>query len=109
MPSSTVSGAQAATLGTTHTIVTTTTAGTFVLVVDTSALVVGETLTLEVSARCRAGDTLRVAYSALFQHTQGAPLKISPPVVSLHELVATLKQEGGTGRTFPWNLVRLDA
>jgi len=107
------SGSQAATLATDHTLVTQ--AGpaggaSYVLVVDKSALQSGERLRLRVQTRARAADTTRDAYSPGDFSMDGPGVVISPvvPVEAGNELVAILRQEGGTGRTFPWALKRID-
>ena len=102
------SGAQIATLATEHTLATIITGGTYVLSVDLGALANGETLTLRVKSKVRAADTSRTVYESSFQHAQGAPNKYSPAIPVIAEGVFTLMQSGGTGRTFPWNILQLD-
>lgn len=101
------SGAQAATLGVEHTLATITSAGVFALVVDLGTLADGETCTIRLKTRARSGDTTRLFDEAEFRNAQARPIKISYPVPSMHEVIATLRQDGGTGRTFPWNLIGL--
>ena len=108
MAASVASGTQTATVGTEHTLHTSTLAKTFVLIVDTDNLANGDTLELRVKTKVLSTSTSRLAYAASFSHAQAAPVKLSIPVVSLHELVVTLKQTAGTGRSFDWNLVTLD-
>ena len=105
---SSTSGSQTATLDTEHTLATITTAGTYVLTVDTAALVNGETLTLKIKTKIRSGDTSRLVYEGVFKHGQGAPNKVSPAIPVIVDGVFTLTQSGGTGRAFPWNILRLD-
>jgi hypothetical protein len=107
------SGAQTATLATDHTLVTQagpTGGAVYVLAVDANALVAGETLTLTLSTRARSGDTTRRAWSVPISGPVADPLLLSPvvPVEAGNELVAILRQEGGTGRSFPWTLKRID-
>lgn len=116
MPASiAASGSQTATLATNHTLVTQAGpagGGIYQLRVDAAALVNGETLSLTVSTRARSVDVTRQVYpSAVFAHAQADPIKDSPAIAvpSGCELVAVLRQEGGTGRAFPWALYRLDA
>jgi hypothetical protein len=106
--SSHASGSQAATLDTDHTLATIAAAGTYVLKVDAGALQNGEALILAVWGTARTGDTLRLMYEAAYLHEQGDALKVSLPIPTAGEDVAfVLRQEGGTGRTFPWNIIRL--
>ena len=86
---------------------TVTTAGTYVLVVETNAMVNGDTLELRLYLKTLSGSTSRVAYEAIYVNVQGVPVKVSIPVPTTHEIKATLKQTAGTGRAFPWELVSL--
>lgn len=103
---SAASGSQTATLNTNHTLTTVTTAGVYQLVVDTALLVNGETLILTLNTKCRTGDTSRIAFRGVYRHAQGDPNKYSPALMIDAEIVAILRQEGGTGRAFPWNLLK---
>lgn len=102
------SGSQTATLGTEHTLGTAiTTAGVFVLVVDSANLVDGENLELRIYTKYASGGTERLAFVANFANAQTDPNKYSLPVPSDTSWKATLKQTGGTGRAFPWNILSL--
>lgn len=102
---SAASGTQTATLDTEHTLTTKTDAGVYVLVVDTANLANDETLELKLKTKVKSGGTSRLAYSAIYKHIQGDPNKYSIPVPVDTEIIATLKQTGGTGRDFDWNLL----
>lgn len=102
------SGTQTATLATEHTLATSTTGKTYVLVVDTVNLVNGETLELKLYTIVLSAGTERLAYYATYTHLQGEPVKYSVPVPANISLKATLEQNGGTGRAFPWSLLSLD-
>lgn len=106
------SGSQTATLATNHTLVTQAGpagGGNYVLVVDKAALSGTEILELRMQTRARSGDTTRDVYVSTFS-TDGPGVVISPvvPVESGNQLVCILRQEGGTGRAFPWALKRID-
>lgn len=103
------SGSQTATLTTEHELLATTDAGVYVLSVDTANLVNGETLTLKVKKKVRTGDTVRDCHVAVYKHIQAAPIKISPPIPGPFGATFTLRQDGGTGRAFPWSIEQLDA
>ena len=109
MASSINDNSQTAVIGTEHTLDTITTAGTYVLLVDTNAMVLIDELELRVKTKVRSVGTTRQAYIATYKHNQGSPVKISIPVTSINEILFTLKQISGTGRAFPWEIVRLDA
>ena len=102
------SGTQTATLTTEHSLDVDTTGKTYVLVVDTAALVNGETLTLRIKTKCLSAGTQRLAYEAVYEHAQAVPMKYSIPVPANIEIEVTLRQDGGTGRAFPWALLSLD-
>jgi len=113
MPSESNGGTQAATIGTEHTLATITTDGTYQLEVDTDPLVGGTTpdiLELRAKVKIRTGESSKQVYYAAYMGDQGAEdvIKISVPVVCVEELVFTLKQTQGTGRTFTWSVKRVD-
>ena len=97
-------GAQAATPGTEHTLATITTAGTYQLMVEVDTLADGEELELRIKVKGRSGSSSRVAFFHTIAHAQGtdAEVVLSPPVPAPHEFIATLKQIGGSSRTFDW-------
>lgn len=101
------SGTQTATLTTEHTLATVTDPGVYALNVDTANLANGETLTLRLKVKTLSGGTSRQGYEAIFKHAQSEPSKFSVGVPVAVELVATLQQDGGTGRAFPWSLMKL--
>ena len=101
------SGSQTATISTEHTLSTQTTAGTYVLVVDLGNLANGDVVELRLKTKAKAAGTSRLAYLATFANAQGAPNTYSIPVPVDTEIVATLTQTAGTGRSFDWNLLTL--
>ena len=98
---------QTATITTEHTLDTETVAGVYCLVVDCGNMVNGDVLRLRMKTKAATGKTSRIAYEAVYAHVQGQPNKYSPPVPIDTELVCTLEQTAGTGRVFPWNLLKL--
>lgn len=97
------SGSQTATLTTEHTLATITAAGKYVLSVDVANLAdASETCTLRIYGKARSGDTERLLESATVNGASIKKLIESPEVYSPHHLKATLEQNGGTGRAFPW-------
>jgi len=101
------SGSQTATLATDHTLLSTPDSGVYVMVVDAANLANGETLILTIQRKARSGDTIRTAYTAVFQHALGSPLLLSPPVPCPVGADFILRQEGGTGRAYPWSIEQL--
>lgn len=109
MTASAASGTQAATLTTEHTLYTASAAGTYVLAVDADALDNSDVLILRVKTKVGSAGTTRLAYYAAFAHAQEEKVKISIPISSAHECVFTLQQQEGTARSFPWEVIQLDA
>lgn len=106
MATSKANGSQTATGGE-DTLQTITDAGTYVLMVDTSAMALGDKLTLRVKVKVRSVGTTRLAYTAKFTQVQGEPNKLSIPVASTNEIVFTLEQTAGTNRAYNWEIVEL--
>lgn len=106
--SSNQSGSQSATINTEHQLGSTiTAAGVYVLVVDTNAMVNGDTLELRIKTKAKSGSTSRLAYYATYVNAQSDLVKYSVPVPCDVEFIATLKQTAGTGRSFDWNILAL--
>lgn len=101
-------GTQTATLTTRHQLGTTiTTAGNYILVVDTNALANGEDLLLEIEIKALTGSTSRVTELAYFSNAQGVPVKRSVPIPVAHSISFFLTQTNGTGRAFDWSILSL--
>jgi len=103
------SGTQVATLGSTHTLYTTTAVGTYQLTVDTNSLANGETVRFQARTRVLTGGTIRVVEEGVYSHSQAIKIKTSLPVFSDKSLSYTLRQTGSTGVSFPWKVAQLDA
>ena len=102
------SGTTAAlTIGTETALVTDTTNATYVLEVDTSAMALGDLLEIRLYTVTVAGGALVQAWKGSYQHAQVNNHKISLPVASDQSIRCTLKQAAGTGRAFPWKLLRI--
>jgi hypothetical protein len=94
--------------GTEQDLATSTTGKTYVLVVDTGAMVKLDITELRLYTKCLSGGTERQAYYGIFSDVQGSPMKYSVPVPANISLRATLKQIAGTNRSYPWSLLSLD-
>lgn len=106
------SGSQTATLTTEHTLLDIAIPGTFTLHVDTNAMTVTDVMELRVYQIVLTGGTRRVAY---FQRYEGAQpvddqIKLSMPIsnelTDAGSLRFTLKQTFGTGRAYPWKVLK---
>jgi len=107
MATSAASGTQSATIDTEHTLSTQTTAGSYVLSVDLNNLALGDVVILRVKTKVGSGGTTREILSNTFSNPQGQPVVQSIPIASPHEVVFTLEQVEGTGRSFPWEVISL--
>jgi len=99
-------GSQAATISTEHSLTQQTGIGIYVLLVDTSAMQSGDTVALKIKTKRHTGDSSVLAYTFTFTGVQTEPNKYSVPVPIDTEIICTLAQTAGTGRTFPWKLLR---
>lgn len=107
MATSKAEGSQTATIDTEHTLTTITDAGVYVLTVDINNMVLGDTLELRAKLKVRSTGTTRELYFATYAHAPTQPVVASIPVTTISECVFTLKQTGGTGRAFPWEVVEI--
>ena len=107
MATSNSNGSQTAVISTEHTLATITTDGSFVVGIDTNAMVLGDKLTLRVKVMVRSVGTTRLAYEVSYSNVQTEPVVLSIPVASTNEIVFTLEQTAGTGRAFPWEIWEL--
>ena len=100
-------GTQAAEINTEHSITQKTEIGIFVLLVDTTAMQIGDIVEIMIKTKRLSADSSVTAYISTFSDAQDAPHKYSVPVPSDVEIICTLKQTAGTGRSFPWKLLRM--
>jgi len=105
-------GTQTAVIGTEHTLADVNVSGTFVLVVDTVNMAAGDVLELRAYQMVLTGGTRRAAYMGSWAGAQQADdvIKISVPLsnelTDAGALRFTLKQTFGTGRAYPWKVLR---
>jgi hypothetical protein len=107
MPTEVAGGSQLASIGTEHTLTTSTANKVFVLVVDLANLASGDTVELRIYTIARAAGSERQAYMESFVGAQTSPMAYSVPVPANISCKATLKQTAGTGRSFSWALLSL--
>lgn len=86
---------------------TVTTAGTYVLKVDTNAMTNGDSILLESEVKPISGGTRRIAQRAYYSHAQGQPIKQLLPEPEAVEVTWYITQTAGTGRAFPWAIALL--
>jgi hypothetical protein len=101
------SGSQTAVIGTEHTLTTDTTNATYYYEVDMNNLANADVLELRIYTMTASGGTLRVAWKSTFGPIPPVNLiSPSPPQPSDQSCRVALKQIAGTGRVFPWKLLR---
>ena len=96
------SGTQTATLTTKHTLHTTTAAGVYSLLVDTTNLAIGDVVELAVNTKILTGGTARQVFMVTYAHTQSDPGKVSVPLIAPYGASFFLTQLEGTERSFDW-------
>lgn len=106
------SGTQTATVTTEHFLTSPNVAGTFTLHVDTVNMAAGDVLELRIYQMVLTGGAQRVAYIARYDGAQPTDdlIKISVPIsnelTDTNALRFSLKQTHGTGRNFPWKVLK---
>lgn len=106
------SGTQTATVTTEHQLADTNVSGVFTFHVDTNAMVAGDVLELRIYQMVLTSGTSRVAFFQQFYGVQLADdlIKVSLPIgndlTDATALRFSLKQTFGTGRAFPWKVLK---
>lgn len=100
-------GSQTATLDTEHTLASPTDAGYYQLIVDLNAMAVGDIVILRVKIPARNGGTSRLAFQGIYGPIPpGSKIAISPPIPVIDASTFTLEQTDGTGRAYPWAVIK---
>jgi len=105
-------GTQTATVTTEHQLADVDEAGTYTLHVDTATLAARDVLELRIYQMVLTSGTSRVAYIMRYYGAQSADdlIKISVPIsnelTDATSLRFSLKQTFGTGRAFPWKVLK---
>ena len=100
-------GSQTATVGTEHTLNTTTPEvadGIYQLFIDTAAMVAADITEIRIKEKARSADTQRQIMVATLAGAQSDPLWVSPTFVLMNGWDMTLKQTAGTSRAYPWSI-----
>lgn len=99
-------GTQTATINTEHALTTQTTVGVYVLRVDCGAMIAGDTTVIRLKTKTLTGGTSRTEQEITLTGVQAKPTWVSDPVPVDVEVACTLTQTAGTGRAYPWKLLR---
>ena len=102
-PQQEATGDQTATVTTEHSLTSTTTAGTYGLMVDLTNMVLGDVVVLRCKQAESASGTKREIWAQRFSHVNDN-VAFSPPFPSIRDIEFTLEQEEGTSRVFPWSV-----
>lgn len=102
-------GSQSASIGVEHSLAQVSGVGVYVLRVDNSAMITGDTLEVRVKVPATVGSEVRVAYLETLVGAQDSKIwhSIPVPLASGEEIIATITQTTGSGRSFAWNLLRM--
>lgn len=101
------SGTQTATISTEHTLTTQTAAEIYVLAVNLANMASGDTTTLRVKTKVLTGGASTLAFEQQYVGAQTEDVSYSPPIPSAHQIVVTLQQTAGTGRSYEWSLLKV--
>jgi hypothetical protein len=91
-----------------------TNAGTFLLYVDLNNLINGDIVELRAKVKISSGGSYITLFNRSYAHDFGDPdvsevLQVSVPITHIHGMKFTLHQVDGTNRTFPYQIIQLDA
>ena len=107
------SGTQTATVTTEHSLTSVTESGVFVFLVDTVNMAAGDVLELRVNKIALASGTKRAHLFVAYYGAQAAHdlMKQSIPIpndlTDANSIECTLKQTFGTGRAYPWKVLKV--
>jgi hypothetical protein len=103
------SGVQVAVIGEEHILHSSTDNKTFVFVVDTNAMGIGDTVELQIYTKVLAAGVSRVTCYKAFcgEQPQNDKIKYFASLVSDVFCAFALKQTSGVGRSFPWKILSI--
>ncbi|MHB1176073.1 MAG: hypothetical protein ACYCZJ_13220 [Sulfuriferula sp.] len=84
-----------------------TAAGVYVLVLDTNAMLNGDTLVMRAYTKAKGASVSRIAYVGAISNIQIDPNKYSIPIPVDTEIKFSITQTTGTARAFDWNILSL--
>lgn len=90
--------------GTPDVLDTETAIGDYKFTVDLDAMALGDAVTLTIAIKARAGATSRVVHTEYFNNVQATKIYQGPVITSISELIVTITQTAGTGRSIIWSL-----
>lgn len=108
--SSVGSGTQTATLDTEHQLDEETAAGVYILKVNMTNMQVGDVVELKIYSKVLSSDTAVCELFGTFAYNavKDSPIVTTTPVTTDTYIKCTLNQTDGTGRNFPWSLLKLE-
>jgi len=99
-------GTQTAVIDSEHTLSTKTAAGFYILGVDLSNMVNGDITVLRIYTKMITGESSNMVWEGTYSNLQAFPNVYSIPCPVTTEIICTLTQTDGTGRDYPWNLIK---
>ncbi len=109
MSTTAAAGTQTATIGTTHALASVTSQGVYALRLDVGALAAGDTLVVTRLEQVGSSGTLRATGTTTLTGVQaeGVVKSDTPDFIgSGGRIDYEIKQTAGTGRAFPWEVVK---
>jgi hypothetical protein len=100
------SGTTTPVVNTPSTLLTDTNNGVFEFSIDTTNMVLGDLLLVQINTICLSGGSQLLVWEAFYQHSQLCPLKKSPWVGSDQSIQVVINQTAGTARAFAWKMLR---
>ena len=98
-------GAQVCVISTEHTLATITQPGFYSLWLDLNALAASDTLEMRVKTKVTSGGTSRLHSLDTYNNAQTLFNITTQTIECMHEVVFTIKQTAGTGRTVNWEIL----
>lgn len=100
------SGTQVCVIGSEHTLITSSSPRSFVVVLDLSTLQSGDTIELRMKRKVLTGSVIRVAYKQTVSGAQSSDAQIwtSLPMPSTIQFQASIKQTAGVGRSVEYSI-----
>lgn len=108
-PALLASGTQTATVSTEHTLYTSAAGGTFILEVDLSAMLSGDTVKLRLKGKTLSGGSVKTKYVETYfdAPAEADAIARSIPLPDDLAVAFTLEQSAGTSRSYPWKVLSL--
>lgn len=102
-----ISGTQSATLDTEHTLATIPDDGVFQLCLNVTNMANADRTIVRVKVKVLSVGSSVLEDTYTIEHAQAADVFRTIPYPSVHEIVFTLEQTDGTGRSYEWSVLKV--